>query len=172
VRAGRYRRVKTKGRERAPLEADATRVITSDGAQVVRKNGAYKRADLPAGALVVSRRLRGVVEYGHGVLSAWPTPTCKAGEILVTPSRIRVDAVVRRVKGMVTEVGGMMTHARVIRRGNKIAGRRRRGATRPGYQGWAANPRQWHGRDNVESLPPKSSGLRTPLVVDCTKRKQ
>jgi rifampicin phosphotransferase len=90
------------------------RVLTSDGEVVT---GAYRRDDLPAGALVglavstgtIEGRARVVLDMGHADV--------EAGDILVTaytdPSWTPVFVA---IKGLVTEVGGLMTHGAVIAR--------------------------------------------------------
>jgi rifampicin phosphotransferase len=90
------------------------RVITSDGEIVA---GAYKRADLPAGAIVGLAVSSGVVEGRARVISDMADADLEAGDILVTvftdpswtPSFVSI-------KGLVTEVGGLMTHGAVIAR--------------------------------------------------------
>ena len=89
------------------------RVLTSDGEIVA---GAYKRADLPAGALVGLPVSAGVVEGRARVLSDMAAEL-EAGDILVTaftdPSWSPLFV---SIKGLVTEVGGLMTHGAVIAR--------------------------------------------------------
>ncbi len=90
------------------------RVLTSDGEIVA---GAYKRADLPAGALVGLAVSAGVVEGRARVLSGLADAELEAGDILVTaftdPSWTPLFV---SIKGLVTEVGGLMTHGAVIAR--------------------------------------------------------
>ena len=90
------------------------RVLTSDGEIVA---GAYKRADLPADALVGLPVSAGVVEGRARVLSDMAEAELEAGDILVTaftdPSWTPVFV---SIKGLVTEVGGLMTHGAVIAR--------------------------------------------------------
>jgi rifampicin phosphotransferase len=90
------------------------RVLTSDGEMVA---GAYKRTDLPAGALVGLAVSAGVVEGRARVLSDLAAAELEAGDILVTaftdPSWTPVFV---SIKGLVTEVGGLMTHGAVIAR--------------------------------------------------------
>jgi pyruvate,water dikinase len=90
------------------------RVLTSDGEIVA---GAYKRADLPAGALAGLAVSAGVVEGRARVLSDMADAELEAGDILVTaftdPSWTPVFV---SIKGLVTEVGGLMTHGAVIAR--------------------------------------------------------
>jgi rifampicin phosphotransferase len=90
------------------------RVLTSDGEAIA---GAYRRDDFPAGALVglpisagtVEGRARVVLDIAHGGI--------EAGDILVTaytdPSWAPLFVA---IKGLVTEVGGLMTHGAVIAR--------------------------------------------------------
>jgi len=90
------------------------RVLTSDGEIVA---GAYKRADLPADALVGNPVSAGVVEGRARVLSDMADAELEAGDILVTaftdPSWTPLFV---SIKGLVTEVGGLMTHGAVIAR--------------------------------------------------------
>lgn len=90
------------------------RVITSDGEIL---SGAYRRADLPAGALVGLAVSSGVVEGRARVLLDLAGAELAAGEILVTtftdPSWTPLFV---SIKGLVTEVGGLMTHGAVIAR--------------------------------------------------------
>jgi pyruvate,water dikinase len=90
------------------------RVLTSDGEIVA---GAYKRADLPADALVGLPVSAGVVEGRARVLSDMADAELEAGDILVTaftdPSWAPLFV---SIKGLVTEVGGLMTHGAVIAR--------------------------------------------------------
>jgi pyruvate,water dikinase len=90
------------------------RILTSDGEIVA---GAYKRADLPADALVGLAVSAGVVEGRARVLSDMAEAELEAGDILVTaftdPSWTPLFV---SIKGLVTEVGGVMTHGAVIAR--------------------------------------------------------
>jgi phosphoenolpyruvate synthase/pyruvate phosphate dikinase len=90
------------------------RVLTSEGEIVA---GAYKRAGLPAGALVGLAVSAGVVEGRARVLSGMADAELAAGDILVTtftdPSWTPLFV---SIKGLVTEVGGLMTHGAVIAR--------------------------------------------------------
>ncbi|XXY18234.1 rifamycin-inactivating phosphotransferase [Sorangium sp. So ce216] len=89
-------------------------VVTSDGEIVT---GAYKRADLPAGAIVGLAVSSGVVEGRARVLLDMADAVLEAGDILVTaftdPSWTPMFV---SIKGLVTEVGGLMTHGAVIAR--------------------------------------------------------
>jgi len=90
------------------------RVLTSDGEIVV---GKYKRTDLPADALAGLAVSAGVVEGRARVLSDMADAELEAGDILVTaftdPSWTPLFV---SIKGLVTEVGGLMTHGAVIAR--------------------------------------------------------
>ena len=90
------------------------RVITSDGEIVA---GSYKRADLPAGALVGLPVSSGVVEGRARVLLDMAQAELAEGDILVTaftdPSWTPLFV---SIQGLVTEVGGLMTHGAVIAR--------------------------------------------------------
>ena len=90
------------------------RVLTSDGEAI---NGAYRRDDLPAGALVGLPVSAGTVEGRARVVLDMAEADLQAGDILVTaytdPSWTPVFV---SIKGLVTEVGGLMTHGAVIAR--------------------------------------------------------
>jgi pyruvate,water dikinase len=90
------------------------RVITSDGEVVA---GSYKRDNLPAGALVGLPVSAGVVEGRARVLANMADAELEPGDILVTtftdPSWTPLFV---SVQGLVTEVGGLMTHGAVIAR--------------------------------------------------------
>ncbi len=90
------------------------RVLTSDGEGI---NGAYRRHDLPAGALVGLAVSAGTIEGRARVILDMADADVEAGDILVTaytdPSWTPLFVA---IKGLVTEVGGMMTHGAVIAR--------------------------------------------------------
>jgi rifampicin phosphotransferase len=90
------------------------RIITSDGEVVA---GAYRRADLPAGAIVGLAVSAGVVEGRARVIVDMTDAALEPGDILVTtftdPSWTPLFVA---IKGLVTEVGGLMTHGAVIAR--------------------------------------------------------
>jgi rifampicin phosphotransferase len=90
------------------------RVITSDGEIV---SGAYKRENLPAGAIVGLAVSAGVVEGRARVILTMAEAVLEAGDILVTtftdPSWTPLFV---SIQGLVTEVGGLMTHGAVIAR--------------------------------------------------------
>jgi pyruvate,water dikinase len=90
------------------------RVLTSDGEVFA---GAYRRGDVPAGALVGLPVSTGVVEGRARVIHDMAEADLEAGDILVTtytdPSW---SALFVAVTGLVTEVGGLMTHGAVIAR--------------------------------------------------------
>ena len=90
------------------------RVLTSDGEIVA---GAYRRGDLPAGALVGLPVSDGAVEGRARVILDMADADLEADDILVTastdPSWTPLFAA---IKGLVTEVGGLMTHGAVIAR--------------------------------------------------------
>ena len=90
------------------------RAITSGGEVLA---GAYRRADVPAGALVGLAVSAGVVEGRARVLLNMRDADLEVGDILVTaftdPSWTPLFVA---VKGLVTEVGGLMTHGAVIAR--------------------------------------------------------
>ena len=90
------------------------RVITSDGEVVA---GTYRRDDVPAGALVGLPVSAGVVEGRARVIRDVAEADLEAGDVLVTaytdPSFTPLFVA---VTGLVTEVGGLMTHGAVIAR--------------------------------------------------------
>jgi phosphoenolpyruvate synthase/pyruvate phosphate dikinase len=90
------------------------RVLTSDGEVIA---GAYRRDDLPAGALVGLPVSAGTIEGRARVVLDMAEADLEAGDILVTaytdPSWTPLFVA---IKGLVTEVGGLMTHGAVIAR--------------------------------------------------------
>jgi pyruvate,water dikinase len=90
------------------------RVLTSDGEAIA---GAYRRADLPAGALVGVAVSAGTIEGRARVVLDMAEADLEAGDILVTahtdPSWTPLFVT---IGGLVTEVGGLMTHGAVIAR--------------------------------------------------------
>jgi rifampicin phosphotransferase len=90
------------------------RVLTSDGESIA---GSYRREDLPAGALVGLAVSAGTVEGRARVILDIAKADLEAGDILVTaytdPSWTPLFVA---IKGLVTEVGGLMTHGAVIAR--------------------------------------------------------
>ncbi|MEV4197105.1 rifamycin-inactivating phosphotransferase [Micromonospora globbae] len=90
------------------------RVLTSDGEAVV---GAYRRDDVPGDALVGLPVSAGTVEGRARVILDMAQADLEPGDILVTaytdPSW---TALFVAVAGLVTEVGGLMTHGAVIAR--------------------------------------------------------
>jgi len=90
------------------------RVLTSEGEAVA---GVYRRGDLPAGALVGLPVSAGTVEGRARVIRDIAEADLEAGDILVTaftdPSWTPLFVA---IKGLVTEVGGLMTHGAVIAR--------------------------------------------------------
>ncbi len=90
------------------------RVLTSDGEVVA---GTYRRADVPAGALTGLPVSAGTVQGRARVILDMAEADLEAGDILVTASTDPswTPAFVA-IKGLVTEVGGLMTHGAVIAR--------------------------------------------------------
>jgi pyruvate,water dikinase len=90
------------------------RVLTSEGEVVA---GSYRREDLPAGALVGLAVSAGTVEGRARVILDMADAEVEPGDILVTaytdPSWSPLFVA---VAGLVTEVGGLMTHGAVIAR--------------------------------------------------------
>jgi pyruvate,water dikinase len=90
------------------------RVLTSDGEVVA---GTYRRDDVPAGSLVGIPVSAGTVEGRARVILDMADADFDPGDILVTaytdPSWTPAFVA---IKGLVTEVGGVMTHGAVIAR--------------------------------------------------------
>ncbi|MEU0452913.1 rifamycin-inactivating phosphotransferase [Streptomyces sp. NPDC006129] len=90
------------------------RVLTSDGEAV---DGAYRRDDVPDGALVGLAVSAGTIEGRARVVLDMAQADLQAGDILVTsytdPSWSPLFV---GIAGLVTEVGGLMTHGAVIAR--------------------------------------------------------
>jgi phosphoenolpyruvate synthase/pyruvate phosphate dikinase len=95
-------------------ELTPPRVLTSDGEVIA---GAYRRDDLPDGALVGLPVSAGTIEGRARVILDMAGADLDAGDILVTaftdPSWTPLFVA---IKGLVTEVGGLMTHGAVIAR--------------------------------------------------------
>ena len=90
------------------------RVITSDGEIVT---GEYKRENIPAGAMAGLAVSSGIIEGRARVILNMEDADLEDGDILVTsftdPSWTPLFV---SIKGLVTEVGGLMTHGAVIAR--------------------------------------------------------
>ena len=90
------------------------RVLTSDGEVIA---GAYRRDDVPAGALVGLPVSAGIIEGRARVIHDMAEADLEPGDILVTaytdPSWSPLFVA---ITGLVTEVGGVMTHGAVIAR--------------------------------------------------------
>jgi pyruvate,water dikinase len=90
------------------------RVLTSDGEVIA---GAYRRDDMPAGALIGLPVSAGTVEGRARVILDMARADLEPGDILVTahtdPSWTPLFVA---IAGLVTEVGGLMTHGAVIAR--------------------------------------------------------
>ena len=90
------------------------RVLTSDGEAVA---GAYRRDDVPPGALVGLPVSAGIVEGRARVILDMAQADLEAGDILVTAATDPSwSPVFVAIDGLVTEVGGLMTHGAVIAR--------------------------------------------------------
>ena len=90
------------------------RVLTSDGEVIT---GAYRRDDLPAGALIGLPVSAGTVEGRARVVTDMARADLEAGDILVTPyTDPSWTPLFLTAAGLVTEVGGVMTHGAVIAR--------------------------------------------------------
>jgi phosphoenolpyruvate synthase/pyruvate phosphate dikinase len=90
------------------------RVLTSEGEAIA---GAYRRDDVPAGALIGLPVSAGTIEGRARVILDMAEAEFEPGDILVTahtdPSW---SPLFLAIKGLVTEVGGLMTHGAVIAR--------------------------------------------------------
>jgi pyruvate,water dikinase len=90
------------------------RVLTSEGEVIA---GAYRRDDLPTGSLVGLPVSAGTIEGRARVILDMAEADLEAGDILVTaytdPSWSPLFVT---IKGLVTQVGGLMTHGAVIAR--------------------------------------------------------
>jgi phosphoenolpyruvate synthase/pyruvate phosphate dikinase len=90
------------------------RVLTSEGEVIA---GAYRRDDVPTGALIGLPVSGGTIEGRARVILDMTEADLEAGDILVTaytdPSWSLLFVA---IKGLVTEVGGLMTHGAVIAR--------------------------------------------------------
>ena len=90
------------------------RVLTSEGEAIA---GAYRREDVPAGALIGLPVSAGTIEGRARVILDMAEAELEPGDILVTahtdPSWSPLFVA---IKGLVTEVGGLMTHGAVIAR--------------------------------------------------------
>ncbi|WP_329404176.1 rifamycin-inactivating phosphotransferase [Streptomyces melanogenes] len=90
------------------------RVLTSDGEAL---SGAYRRDDVPAGALVGLPVSAGTIEGRARVILDMSEADLEAGDILVTPfTDPSWSPLFVGITGLVTEVGGLMTHGAVIAR--------------------------------------------------------
>lgn len=90
------------------------RVITSDGEII---SGTYKRENLPVGAIIGLPVSSGVIEGRAHVIFRMEDADLEKGDILVTPfTDPSWTPLFVSVKGLVTEVGGLMTHGAVIAR--------------------------------------------------------
>jgi pyruvate,water dikinase len=90
------------------------RVLTSDGEAIT---GRYGRADVPPGALVGLAVSAGTVEGRARVVPDMAAADLEPGDILVTTSTDPSwTPTFVMIAGLVTEVGGLMTHGAVIAR--------------------------------------------------------
>jgi pyruvate,water dikinase len=90
------------------------RVITSDGEIIT---GKYNRKNTPAGAIVGLPVSSGIAEGRARVILNMEDAGLEEGDILVTPfTDPSWTPLFVSIKGLVTEVGGLMTHGAVIAR--------------------------------------------------------
>lgn len=90
------------------------RVMTSDGEII---SGNYKRENIPADALVGLSVSSGTIEGRAHVIFRMEDANLEEGDILVTPfTDPSWTPLFVSIKGLITEVGGLMTHGAVIAR--------------------------------------------------------
>jgi pyruvate,water dikinase len=90
------------------------RVLTSDGEVIA---GTYRRDDVPTGALIGLAVSAGTIDGRARVIRDIARADIEAGDILVTTSTDPSwTPLFLAIKGLVTEVGGLMTHGAVIAR--------------------------------------------------------
>jgi pyruvate,water dikinase len=90
------------------------RVLTSEGEMVT---GAYRRDNVPPGALVGLPVSAGTIEGRARVVFDPSKANLEPGDILVTPyTDPSWTPLFVAIKGLVTEVGGLMTHGAVVAR--------------------------------------------------------
>lgn len=90
------------------------RVLTSDGEAL---SGKYKRGKLPTGAIAGLAVSSGIIEGRARVILNLEDAELEPGDILVTPfTDPSWTTLFVSIKGLVTEVGGLMTHGAVIAR--------------------------------------------------------
>jgi len=105
---------KRKGEYQLYKKLSPPRVFTSDG-EIIR--GKYKRENLPAGAIAGLPVSSGVIEGRARVILNMGDADLEDGDILVTPfTDPSWTPLFVSIKGLVTEVGGLMTHGAVIAR--------------------------------------------------------
>jgi len=105
---------KRKDEHKIHKKLNPPRVLTSDGEIVT---GRYNRENLPAGAIVGLPVSSGVVEGRARVILNMEDANLEDGDILVTPfTDPGWTPLFVSIKGLVTEVGGLMTHGAVIAR--------------------------------------------------------
>lgn len=106
--------VKRKDEYKAYEKLTPPRVITSDGEIIA---GGYKRENFPAAALIGLPVSSGVAEGRARVILNMEDADLEEGDILVTPyTDPSWTPLFVSIKGLVTEVGGLMTHGAVIAR--------------------------------------------------------
>ena len=103
-----------KGEYKSYEKINPPRVITSDGEII---SGKYNRESLPAGAIVGLPVSTGVIEGRARVILNMENADLEEGDILVTPfTDPSWTPLFVSIKGLITEVGGLMTHGAVIAR--------------------------------------------------------
>jgi pyruvate,water dikinase len=90
------------------------RVITSEGEIIT---GTYKRENLQPGAIIGLAVSSGIVEGRARIIVKMEDAVLEEGDILVTPfTDPSWTPLFLSIKGLITEVGGLMTHGAVIAR--------------------------------------------------------
>ena len=143
-------------------------MLTSDGEAVA---GTYSRDAVPAGALVGLPVSAGIVEGRARVILDMDEADLDTGDILVTaytdPSWTPVFVA---ITGLVTEVGGLMTHGAVIAREYGLPAVVGVEQATTAHRRRAVDPRQWDRRVRRDPVlgRPKQFDTRCPLL--CSHR--
>ena len=138
------------------------RVLTSDGEVIA---GAYRRDDVPTGALVGLPVSAGSSRGGPASFMTWRRPISTRATSWSRPTRTQLGAPVRRYNGPGDGGGGPDDPWRSDRAGVRLAGRRGRGASHPADPKWAADPRAMERTGTSRScLRPRDHGWTGSIV--------
>ncbi|CAN5910148.1 phosphoenolpyruvate synthase [soil metagenome] len=119
------------------------RVLTSDGEVI---SGLYRRDDVPLGALIGLAVSAGTIEGRARVILDMGDANLEAGDILVTAyTDPGWTPLFVAIEGLVTEVGGLMTHGAVIAREYGLPAVVGGRACHSADPRWAADSRAWNG---------------------------